>query len=266
MTSTGSGLSVPDWPLSYGQLFPPMIGGIRFEHTHRVIAGIVGILTFGLMVVLLKNEKRVWLKGVGVLAFVMVLGQALLGGLTVIYLLPTPVSVFHACLAQAFFCLLAGMTFFTSKEWLQNEAIEFEGTRSLKRLLVATMAFMTTQLILGAVVRHSAHASIRPHFFMAFLILLHVLFVNLRILGAPDLKKSFSSHSIFIGFLVLAQVFLGLGAFAMTHLLPKAPTQRTAEVLLTASHQTTGALILMLSFLLTLRCFRLLRMPKEVRA
>src|SRR3989338_7502352 len=97
VTSTGSGLSVPDWPLSYGQVFPPMIGGIRFEHTHRLIAGFVGCLTLILAVSLYLKEKRTWVKWMGLAALLAVIAQAVLGGLTVIYLLPTAISVLHSC-------------------------------------------------------------------------------------------------------------------------------------------------------------------------
>src|SRR3990167_35751 len=116
VTSTGSGLSVPDWPLSYGQLFPPMVGGIRFEHTHRVIAGIVGFLTLLLAIAVFLVEKRKWVHWLGLTALLAVVAQAILGGITVIYLLPTAASVIHACLAQTFFSLLASLCLVTSKE------------------------------------------------------------------------------------------------------------------------------------------------------
>ena len=96
VTSTDSGLSVPDWPLSYGGLFPPMVGGIRYEHTHRLIAGTVAILIFVLAARLRRRESRRWVRGLGDAAATAVLAQALLGGLTVIWLLPPAVSVAHA--------------------------------------------------------------------------------------------------------------------------------------------------------------------------
>src|SRR3989338_3837872 len=105
VTSTGSGLSVPDWPLSYGTLFPPMVGGIRFEHTHRLIAGFVGLLTLALAVWSSRREPRRSLRRLGWIALAAVVAQAVLGGITVLQQLPLPVSVAHACLGQLFFCL-----------------------------------------------------------------------------------------------------------------------------------------------------------------
>jgi len=107
VTSTGSGLAVPDWPLSFGTLFPEMTGGVLYEHGHRLIAGTVALLAIALMIWILKKETRRWVKVIAVTAVAAVLCQALLGGLTVLFRLPTPISVSHACLAQLFFCLIA---------------------------------------------------------------------------------------------------------------------------------------------------------------
>src|SRR3989338_8996050 len=157
VTSTGSGLSVPDWPLSYGQFFPPMIGGIRFEHTHRVIAGIVGLMTFAMAILLFKYEKRRWVRDLGLIAVVAVTLQALLGGITVIYLLPTWISVVHACLAQTFFCLVASIAWVTSAAWERaGEASHTRNAASLRRLAVITVCFAYLQLIVGAIVRHAS--------------------------------------------------------------------------------------------------------------
>ena len=100
VTSTESGLSVPDWPTTYGHnmfTFPlsKMVGGIRFEHTHRLIASAVGMLTIVLAVWLARREERRWVRRLGYLALATVVAQGVLGGLTVIYLLPTPISVAH---------------------------------------------------------------------------------------------------------------------------------------------------------------------------
>src|SRR3990167_5697725 len=105
VTSTKSGLSVPDWPLSYGKLMPPMVGGVRYEHTNRMIASLVGFMTLVLTLWLGFKESRTWVRWTGIAAFGAVVIQGILGGLTVIYLLPAPVSIFHACLAQTFFAL-----------------------------------------------------------------------------------------------------------------------------------------------------------------
>ncbi len=101
MTSTGSGLAVPDWPTTYGWsmfTFPldKMVGGIRYEHGHRLIASSVGMLTIVLTVWLWFVERRRWLRRLGVAALAAVCAQGLLGGLTVLFFLPAPISIAHA--------------------------------------------------------------------------------------------------------------------------------------------------------------------------
>ena len=102
VTSTGSGLAVPDWPLSYGMFFPPMVGGIFYEHGHRMIASAVGFLTIIQAVWLQMREPRKFVRILGWTALAAVIVQGILGGLTVIFLLPTAVSVSHAALAEIF--------------------------------------------------------------------------------------------------------------------------------------------------------------------
>ncbi len=120
VTSTESGLSVPDWPTTYGQnmfTFPPShwVGGILFEHSHRLIAATVGFVTVCLAVWILFADRRRWMKVLGGIAVLAVCLQGILGGLTVKYLLPTPVSVAHAGLAQTFFCLTLALAIFTTR-------------------------------------------------------------------------------------------------------------------------------------------------------
>ncbi len=262
VTSTRSGLSVPDWPLSYGQVFPPMIGGIRFEHTHRVIAGFVGLLTLALMLLLFKAEKRSWVKKLGLVAFLAVVLQAVLGGLTVIYLLPRPVSVAHACLAQTFFALIAAMALFTSSEWLAGGRVESEKAGSIRRLTATTTFFIYLQLVLGALVRHGDKNDpvINYHYGVAFLILMHALFIVSKVGREPETSRRFFRHAAVLGFMVIAQVFLGLGSFIVTRQI-ETPSPTLAQVFFTTAHHGLGALILATSFLLMLRSFRFLQKP-----
>ena len=259
VTSTGSALSVPDWPLSYGQFFPPMIGGIRFEHTHRVIAGTVGILTLALMILYLLRERRRWVKALSVLAFFMVVAQAILGGITVKYLLPPPVSVAHACLGQTFFTLLCLLTLFTSKEWFEAPREPAKRTGTLRRLFLTTLCFVYLQLILGAAIRHTAtHEGLNFHFMTAFLILVHVVFIIPKTSKEKNVQRLFLKPVMFLAALVCSQVFLGLGSYIYKIVLAPAEMPRTAEVLFTTAHQTNGALILATTAWLTVRTFRLL--------
>lgn len=234
-----------------------MIGGIRFEHTHRVIAGAVGILTFILAALILKIEKRGWVKKLGLLASGMVFLQAVLGGLTVIYLLPKPVSVAHACLGQTFFSLIAVLSLVTSKAWFSGQKNNSPLTGQCQRLALITSVFVYTQLILGAVVRHTG-AVLPWHIGVAFLVLLHALLTTLKISALENDSNRLTRHALVMGAFVFCQIFLGVGAYYFTRLLEKSSVPRTAEVLFTTAHQSLGALILALSMTLTLRTFRFL--------
>src|SRR6185369_14892553 len=88
VTSKEAGLSVPDWPLSYGQVIPQMTGGVLFETGHRMIATVVGMLTIVLAVWIARVEKRAWMKKLGWLVLGGVVAQGLRGGATVLVRLP----------------------------------------------------------------------------------------------------------------------------------------------------------------------------------
>lgn len=267
VTSTNSGLAVPDWPLSYGQLLPPMIGGIRFEHTHRVIAGAVLILTLILMIWLLRREKRKWVRWLGVAAFLAVIAQALLGGMTVLFLLPAPVSIFHACLAQTFFCLTVILAQVTSPSFTPLPYPPPQGGRvgvgvdknlsSLRRLLIITTCFIYFQLITGAALRHtSGRLALILHLAGAFLVILHALLVTKKISIHFGAQKELLHPAVFLGILVIVQIFLGLGALTFTQILGPSTLPRTSEVFFTTAHQASGALILATSLALTVLSFK----------
>src|SRR5204863_370362 len=121
VTSNRAGLSVPDWPTSFGSLYriPPMVGGVRYEHSHRMIAGLVGLVTVVVAVWIQRSEGRPWMRWLGWSALAGVIVQILLGGLTVKMLLPWYVSSAHAMVAQSFFCLIVLMALFTGRQWMQ---------------------------------------------------------------------------------------------------------------------------------------------------
>jgi cytochrome c oxidase assembly protein subunit 15 len=168
VTSTGSALAVPDWPLSYGQLMPPMVGGIFYEHGHRMVATFVGMLTTVLAIWLWRAEERRWVRILGLAALCAVILQGVLGGLTVLYLLPTPVSVAHATLAQSFFSLTVFLALVTSRGWKEHAAKPLpEGNRTRVWLLAAS-SLVFLQLVLGAWMRHSDAGLAIPDFPLSY--------------------------------------------------------------------------------------------------
>src|SRR3954447_25154978 len=141
VTSTGSGLSVPDWPNTYGRfmfLFPfdKWVGGIFYEHGHRLIASTVGFLTVILAVWTWRVDPRAWVRRLGFAALGAVILQGVLGGITVLLFLPPPVSIGHAALAQLFFCITLSLALFTSRGW--REAPVAADDAQLRRFAAAT--------------------------------------------------------------------------------------------------------------------------------
>ena len=162
VTSTGSGLAVPDWPNTYGRFmfaFPwsDMVGGIIFEHSHRIIASLVGLLTVVLAVWIWRSEARAWVRWLGWGALAAVIAQGILGGVTVLFGLPTPVSVLHGTLAQIFFLIVVTLAYVTSREFADAEIIEVSDRAHthLRRWAWGAFLLVFLQLLSGAVMRHT---------------------------------------------------------------------------------------------------------------
>lgn len=173
VTSTGSGLAVPDWPTSYGWnmfTFPikNMVGGILYEHGHRLIASSVGFLTIVLAAWIWRAEPRKWVRVLGFTALAAVILQGLLGGLTVLYFLPSSISTAHAGLAQIFFCLTVAITLFTSRGWKAAPAAGWVDDPMLRLVATMTTAVIYCQILVGATMRHSNAGLAIPDFPLAF--------------------------------------------------------------------------------------------------
>lgn len=175
VTSTGSGLSVPDWPNTYGWFmltFPldKMVGGIRFEHTHRLIASAVGFLILVLALWLWRAEPRPWVRRLGYLALAAVIVQGTLGGITVLWFLPAPISIAHASLAQLVFCLTVAIALATSPGWARAYARPgpMPEDRTLQSLTAVTTGLVYAQIVIGATMRHTGAGLAIPDFPLAF--------------------------------------------------------------------------------------------------
>jgi len=160
VTSKGVGLAVPDWPTTFGYnmfLFPvsKWVGGILFEHTHRLMGSIVGFLTIILAMWLWLSENRQWVRNLGVIALGGVIVQGVLGGLRVT-MMKDEIGIFHACMAQAFLGLLVVIALVTTNFWrtLENRPVDIQNFASTKTLAVAITIAIYVQLGLGATMRH----------------------------------------------------------------------------------------------------------------
>lgn len=170
ITSTGSGLSVPDWPTTYGENmftfpFSKWTGGIFYEHSHRLIASTVGFLTIILAVWLHVSRPSRALKILGWCALVAVIVQGVLGGLTVLYLLPTWISVMHGCVAQSFLCILVTIAVALGRMRQSATVSPYVNTKSTSpRWALALALVVFAQLIAGAIMRHTESGLAVPDF------------------------------------------------------------------------------------------------------
>ena len=279
VTSNDAGLSVPDWPLSHGQWMPEMVGGVFYEHGHRMTAAFVGLLTVVLNLVLWRGESRCWVRRLGLLALGAMIAQGILGGITVLYFLPVPISVLHATIAQCFFCLVVMLALVTSSDWSNFSTPLNDGWSSLFRssspeLKIASVATIVIfgQLILGATVRHSGTVHGTKGVFLVTPVLLLHLTGALAVAGvigraALVIFRSAQDEgtvriiNIMVG-LLFVQLFLGWGAY-ITRVDPANQVQPSlSKVFITVSHVAVGALLLATSLLFVLRMLRLI-VPKE---
>jgi cytochrome c oxidase assembly protein subunit 15 len=171
VTSTDSGLSVPDWPTTYGWnmfAFPlsKMVGGIRYEHTHRLIASTVGFMTIVLAIWTWRVESRRWVRWLGVACLGAVILQGVLGGITVLFFLPPAVSIGHAGLAQIFFCLTVTLAVVTSPGW--KATVNLVDDPMLGRMATLTTVLIYTQILIGATMRHNGAGLAIPDFPWSF--------------------------------------------------------------------------------------------------
>ena len=169
VTSTGSALAVPDWPLSFGKFFPRMEGGVLYEHGHRMVAGTVALMTLLMAVWAWRRDNRPLVRNIALIALALVIFQAVLGGLTVLLRLPLTIAVGHAATAQAFFCLTITLVLLTNPQWERMAVIRSAGERpSLPMLAGFTTSLVYLQIIIGAVMRHMGAGLAIPDFPLAF--------------------------------------------------------------------------------------------------
>lgn len=271
VTSTGSGLSVPDWPTTYGWnmfTFPPSkwVGGIFYEHGHRLIASTVGFFTIILAAWLWRVDPRRWMKRLGAAALGAVIVQGALGGITVLFFLPTAVSTAHASLAEIFFCITVAIALFTSKGWLTERSHLDDSL--LRRVATATTAVIYLQIVVGAVMRHSDAGLAIPDFPLMFgglipdhwdskiaihfahrvgaaIVTLSVLATTGHIFFHHRGRREFTRPAGLI--LVLVAIQVSLGAFTVL-------TRR--DVWINSFHLVCGALVLATSIVIALRSWR----------
>ncbi|MGH9862715.1 MAG: COX15/CtaA family protein [Candidatus Acidiferrales bacterium] len=258
VTSNDAGLAVPDWPLSYGTWMPPMVGNIVYEHGHRLVATFVGLLTTILALWLFWKEPRRWVRRLGLGALLTVVAQGILGGITVLFLLPRPVSIAHASLAQIFFCLTVTLAVVTGPAWMTPATRRDDPERpALFHLSAAATAVVFLQLILGAAYRHNA-LGIVPHLLGATAVIFFGTWLTQRLRRGYNQEATLRRPGQVLVVLVPVQVLLGAAAYFARLAAAEAAQPGLALVLLTVAHVVVGAAILGACLVLTLHARRLL--------
>jgi cytochrome c oxidase assembly protein subunit 15 len=259
VTSNDAGLSIPTWPLAFGGIHPPMVGGIVYEFSHRVIAATVGMFTIILAIWLGMREPRRWVRWFGVAALSAVVAQGLLGGMTVLFFQPSSVSAAHATLAQIFFCLTVCLAVFTGQWWQSDlPGVESADPSRVETLARVTVVAVFLQLILGAAFRHKAFGII-PHLIGAVVVTLLIFAL------AGKLKRQFADVPALRGcalalhILIGTQLLLGGAAWWSRVYARQFPQPVGITVALTVIHTVTGALVLASTVVTALICHRLLR-------
>jgi cytochrome c oxidase assembly protein subunit 15 len=270
VTSTGSGLSVPDWPTTYGWsmfTFPvdKWVGGIFYEHSHRLIASVVGLLIVMLAIWLARVEPRAWVRRLGYAALAAVIAQGILGGITVLWFLPDPVSIAHAGLAQLVFCCTVAIALATSPGWKAGSAVN---DRSLQGVAAISTAIIYVQILLGATMRHTDAGLAIPDFPFAFGQLIPPAW-------NPQIAIHYSHR---VGALIVSAFVLATAGHVLYHHRRRSELRNPALVLLVlltvqitlgaltvlsgkqyvinSLHVVTGALVLGTSLVLALRAYR----------
>jgi cytochrome c oxidase assembly protein subunit 15 len=267
VTSNDAGLSVPDWPTSFGSLYkmPPMVGGVKYEHGHRMFAEFVGLLIIAMAVWTQRVEQRKWMKVLGWIALAAVVGQGVLGGLTVLFYLPWAISTAHATLAQTIFCVVIAMALFTSKGWLQDSEpiVEPRLTPGTPALTAITAGCVWVQLILGAAFRHSG-MKLLPHLIGACVVTAMICWTVVRVLSRYSNAAQLRRPAQVILALLMVQLGLGFAAY-LTRLqwMLDPPQPTTGIVVTTVSHVAGGALVLATSVILAIQTRRMITIHEQ---
>jgi cytochrome c oxidase assembly protein subunit 15 len=259
VTSNDAGLSIPDWPTSFHTFkIPTLTGGIRYEWSHRAIAGSIICLTVSIAIWTWIADRRRWMKWLGVAALSTILAQAVLGGLTVLLLQPPWVSSAHAAVGQTFFCIAVCIAMFTGHRWVEEEPrAEYDLRRpSLLTLAGLSIFMLYVQLILGAMFRHHG-MSWWPHVLNAALVSVILAWTSIRALSQYSKLDAIRRPATIMLSLLILQLCLGFTAFITRVAWGREAVQpELPMVVSTVAHVAVGALLLATSIVLFIQVRR----------
>ncbi|HTZ97833.1 MAG TPA: COX15/CtaA family protein [Terriglobales bacterium] len=260
VTSNDAGLSVPDWPTSFGSLYkiPRMVGGVRFEHTHRMVAEFVGLLTIVISIWTWRADKRRWMKALGIGALATVIVQGILGGITVLHFLPPAVSTAHAMVGQTFFCIAVAIALFTGPKWVgEIPRIQVDRQRpSLFTLTLLSILVLYFQLFFGGMFRHHGMGWL-PHVLNAPLVAIVLGWTGLRARTHYSQIEAVRRPANLLLSLLVLQLCLGYVAFETRVVWGHDAVQpELPMVLSTVAHVAVGALLLATTVVLAIQVWR----------
>jgi heme a synthase len=260
VTSNDAGLSVPDWPTTFGSFYkmPQMVGGVKYEHGHRMFAEFVGLLTIILTIWIWRAEKRRWLRFLGLAALATVITQGVLGGLTVLFFLPPPVSSAHAAVAQTFFCIVVSIAVFTGRRWVEEQPrVQFDQRRpALFTLTLLSIFVLYVQLILGAMFRHHG-MSWWPHVINAGVVAIVLSWTAVRAISVYPEVEAVRRPAIAMLGLMVGQLCLGFLAFITRVMWGRDAAQpELPMVVSTVIHVAVGAMLLATTVVLAIQVWR----------
>jgi cytochrome c oxidase assembly protein subunit 15 len=284
VTTTDAGMAVPDWPTTYGYnlflypwqtwLFGPW--DLFIEHGHRLLASAVGMLTIGLLVMLLRFDTRRWMKGLGFFALALVIFQGVLGGVRVLFDERT-LALLHGCTGPLFFATTVAIVVFTSRTWVNGPAgLEVVSGRNVRLLAIVTAVLAYLQIMVGAVIRHVPvdaqpttflHA-VKGHLYLAAVLTIHVVVLVGLVKFYLRRVQPISRLAGMLGTLIGLQLALGAGTWVVKFAVPAwaaewitVPRVQEGSWLQTnviTAHVAIGSLILVTSVALALYAQRLL--------
>jgi heme a synthase len=239
VTNTGAALAVPDWPTTFGHnmfLYPwsQMVGGIFYEHSHRLLGALVGVLTLALAVALWREGGS--LRVLGLVAVAAVVVQGVLGGLRVVLLKET-LAIVHGCLAQAFFGLAVALAVLTStRRRAPGRGVE-PATRTLTG---GALALVYVQIVLGALITHAGWMTL--HLVGAVAVFVFVPIVTARLSRTDDAVAVPAARALVV--LLGVQLVLGTGSFVARFTPIWIPGGQVTMLALPVAHRLVASLIL----------------------
>jgi cytochrome c oxidase assembly protein subunit 15 len=281
VTSKDAGLSVPDWPLSYGQINPTgwtSTPNVFEEHSHRLLGWGAGVLVLVLVTFVEMHERRRWVRNLAWATLGAVVVQGVIGGYFRVVLLQHRMAIVHGVIGQAFFCLVVAVALFLSRGWI--EAPPPEGNphaRRIRRLSLLAVAALFLQVVVGALIRHShlghSIAHVWPHILWGVVCAVLGLLCMAEALARHGRHPGIVRPALALGGGVVLQILLGIGAWQVNRMWVEEYVEAGEEYLRplflvagTTAHQAAGALVMAAAVVLHLRVRRLLRDPETGRS